>query len=185
MDEQPEKPEKRLLCRRLFVDIAPPGVFGEKATVPAKPPRRVVSKEEYAVLVSKREAKRWGSIVLTPAIAFCFVCSFVGVLETIASVCAGSTSFVLRFLVAVVSGLGGWGLKRVAEKALQEATAPLNVVPLTRANTVGLPAADILVRASQEPAQQAELLRAAQFRREARAEQLLRAAPENPHSEDV
>jgi hypothetical protein len=52
------------------------------------------------------------------------------------------------------------------------------VVPLTRANTAGLPAPESLVRASQEPAQeqQAVLLRAATQTQERHEEQLLRAA---------
>lgn len=52
------------------------------------------------------------------------------------------------------------------------------VVPLTRANTAGLPAPDSLVRASQEPlqAQQKILLRPALETTERQEEELLRAS---------
>ena len=72
-----------------------------------------------------------------------------------------------------ISGLSCW-LALVAVKKSKENI----VVPLTRANTAGLPAPDSLVRASQEPlqAQQKILLRPALETTERQEEELLRAS---------
>ena len=140
--------------------------------------KRIVSKDEYVACVARREAKRWGSVVLAIAGAACFVCtlgSAVGMLYALDFVWKG-----LFLLSITLSFPAGYALFKFAEKNLQEAVVKLDVVPLTRANMGDLPALDTLVRASQAPAQtdeqQAELLRAAQYGRETPAEELLRAS---------
>jgi hypothetical protein len=171
MSEQPEIPDKRTVSNGAAVDRVLAVMFGGEVASQEKSNKRIVSKEEYAVLVGKREAKRWGSIVLAVAAAGCFVCTIIGVLAMIGG-------FTMGFLVAGLSVVLGLAMKKVAEKAMSEVLITLDVVPLTRANMGDLSAPDTLVRASEAPSQ-TELLRAAAQGQETPAEELLRAGEEN------
>ena len=180
MSEQPENSDNRMVSRAASANRLLSAVFGEEAASRSQSDRRIVSKSKYAVMVSKREAKRWGSIAPAPAIALCFVCTIISVLAVIGGIYADWKIVAVFLPVAVLSALGGRALKQVAEKAMREAKAPLDAVPLTRTNIGDLPAPETLVRASQQPPQeqQTELLRAAIQGPDTPPEQLLRATKE-------
>ena len=69
-------------------------------------------------------------------------------------------------------------LRRAGLSIIKQASLTDSRVPLTRANTAGLPAPESLVRASSEPvqAQEVVLLRAAAEKQERHEEQLVRAS---------
>ena len=173
--EQSEKTSECIVSGASFRKHLMVFAFGERSG--NGPAKRIVSKSEYAALVSKREAKRWGSVGLAVAVAVC-------ILSTLGLVLAGLLADgmgwrALCFVAAVPVLSAAWIIKNLAEKSMLEASVALNVVPLTRANIGDLTVFESLVRASQEPvqAQQAELLRpAAQGGGESPAEELLRAA---------
>lgn len=138
--------------------------------------KRIVSKREYAVLIGKREALRWGSVGLAVVVAICVLCT-VGFIMV--GLQAGAVAWtILCFLIAILCMAAAWGIKQAAENAMKKALAKLDAIPLNRANIADLPVPDTLVRASSEPIeeQQAVLLRAASQGQERHEEQLLRAA---------
>jgi hypothetical protein len=144
--------------------------------------KRIVSKSAYAVLFSKREAKRWGSFVLAAATGVCGVFSivcFYGMLSGI-----GYHDYFWMLLGAAgccASVAAACTLMRFAGRMMQQVQLNLDVVPLTRANVGDMPAPDILLRASilSPTQQQVELLRAAQYGKESPSEELLRAGEES------
>jgi len=164
---------------RLRITLQTSNIWGDRKITHARAPaRRIVSIREYLSRVSKREAKRWGSLALAIVVGALVA---VGILCTFGAIFTNSISQVTCALIAAFSFPLAWRMKRFAEKTMQEAQKKLDVVPLTRANIGDLPASHTLVRASQEPppSQKAELLRAAQFGQETPADELLRAVQEN------
>ena len=137
--------------------------------------KRIVSKREYAALVGKREVRRWGSVGLAVAVALCLLPAVFCLIYMVSVSGLGWKGLCL--LLALVCFAAAWEMKKVAEKAMQEALSKLSVVPLTRGNSADLPAPDSLVRASSEPmqAQEAVLLRAALEVQETPPEELVRA----------
>jgi hypothetical protein len=153
---------------------------------PPKTSKRIVSKEQYLVNTGKKATlSSFGAVVV-----------LFGILGAVISCMTFIPMFrddqhwssLWPFLLAVVfiGCAGSLGLLYMGGKAIKEGIEIDAGVPLTRANTADLPAADSLVRASEQPLeeQQAILLRAATSGTDTPAEELVRASvgPQNTES---
>jgi hypothetical protein len=147
---------------------------------PSKPGKRIISKGEYVANTGKKAAlSSYGAAVILTGIVsagmiFAFLC-LVGGGTGGPSVGADRCLFVLGVGILSVAPLA---LFYYGGKAVKDAIEMDAGVPLTRANTADLPAAESLVRASEIPAQEqaAILLRAATQGQTTPPEELVRAS---------
>ena len=141
--------------------------------------KRIVSKEEYAELVSKKLTWTLSSVGLYILSMFLIIlaCLIVSPKFMLPHEMT-RTGWIVNILTSIGMFLIAYGFTRLARKGLNKSKLLGNAVPVTRANTADLPAPDSLVRASSEPlqAQEGVLLRAAAEGMETPPEQLVRAS---------
>ncbi|MCW3100681.1 MAG: hypothetical protein JWL77_6299 [Chthonomonadaceae bacterium] len=138
--------------------------------------KRIVSKVEYIANTAKKAAlTSYGAGVLLLG----FACTAITFVRVVPAIWPKHTSDIFTCVAGLgILGIGTAVLFYYGRKAVQDAINIDTGVPFTRANTTHLPAAESLVRPSEEPAQDKDstLLRAAIHLQPTPPEEMVRAS---------